>query len=344
LQKRKRSFSMISALLMVFSLLLPSMSISAEANDKPYRALNDSNSTAKAKLSERLLDEFATDDQVTFLIKFAYKADTGKAAEEGRKKAAKANLSSYNTELMQRSSVISELKKTALESQQNVKAFLEQEEANGNVKNIRSYHIVNGMAVTATKDIAEQIASFAEVEKILPNETRQLLTPVQTESAKTDLDADEEIEWNVDRVDAPAAWEMGVDGTGTVVASIDTGAQWDHPALKEQYRGYDASSDDVDHDFNWYDATADQSEPYDDIGHGTHVTGTMVGSEADGSNQVGVAPGAEWIAVKAFTEAGGTDADLLDAAEWIMAPTDADGNERVDMAPDVVNNSWGGGP
>lgn len=344
MQKRKRSFSMISALLMVFSLLLPSMSISAEANDKPYRALNDSNSTAKAKLSERLLDEFATDDQVTFLIKFADKADTGKAAEEGRKKAAKANLSSYNTELMQRSSVISELKKTALESQQNVKAFLEQEEANGNVKNIRSYHIVNGMAVTATKDIAEQIASFAEVEKILPNETRQLLTPVQTESAKTDLDADEEIEWNVDRVDAPAAWEMGVDGTGTVVASIDTGAQWDHPALKEQYRGYDASSDDVDHDFNWYDATADQSEPYDDIGHGTHVTGTMVGSEADGSNQVGVAPGAEWIAVKAFTEAGGTDADLLDAAEWIMAPTDADGNERVDMAPDVVNNSWGGGP
>ena len=32
---------------------------------------------------------------------------------------------------------------------------------------------------------------------------------------------------------------MGIDGSGTVVASIDTGVQWDHPALKEQYRGLD---------------------------------------------------------------------------------------------------------
>src|SRR5699024_7401655 len=39
-----------------------------------------------------------------------------------------------------------------------------------------------------------------------------------------------------------------------------------------------------------------------------------------------------------------TDADLIESAEWIMAPTDEDGNERVDLAPDVVNNSWGGGP
>src|SRR5699024_4625522 len=112
------------------------------------------------------------------------------------------------------------------------------------------------------------------------------------------------------------------------VASIDTGVQWDHPALKENYRGYDTSTGEVDHDFNWFDATAGESEPYDDQGHGTHVTGTMVGHETDGSNQVGVAPGAEFISVKAFTESGGTDADLLEAAEWIMAPTDADGNAR----------------
>jgi hypothetical protein len=28
--------------------------------------------------------------------------------------------------------------------------------------------------------------------------------------------------------------------------------------------------------------------PYDDLEHGTHVTGTMTGSEPDGSNQIGV--------------------------------------------------------
>src|SRR5699024_1570518 len=183
--------------------------------------------------------------------------------------------------------------------------------------------------------------AFDEVEKILPNEEREIISPVETEGEPVD---DDDIEWNVDRVNAPQAWDMGYDGTGTVIASIDTGVQWAHPALKEKYRGYDSESDEVDHSFSWYDATAGESEPYDDQGHGTHTIGTMVGGESDGSNQVGVAPGAKFISVKAFTEAGGSDADLLDAAEWIMAPTDEDGNERADLAPDVVNNSWGGGP
>src|SRR5699024_9776486 len=115
------------------------------------------------------------------------------------------------------------------------------------------------------------------------------------------------------------------------------------PALKEKYRGYDAETGEVNHRFSWFDAVTDKSEPYDDVGHGTHVTGTMVGATPDGSNKIGVAPGAQWISVKAFSEEGGSDADLLSAAEWIMVPTDEDGNERPDLRPDIVNNSWGGG-
>jgi bacillopeptidase F len=70
----------------------------------------------------------------------------------------------------------------------------------------------------------------------------------------------------------------------------------------------------------------------------------MVGAEPNGANQIGVAPGAKWIAVKAFTASGGTDTALLAAGEWILAPKDASGNPNPAMAPDVVNNSWGGGP
>ena len=69
----------------------------------------------------------------------------------------------------------------------------------------------------------------------------------------------------------------------------------------------------------------------------------MVGSEPDGQNQIGVAPGAKWIAVKAFSDDGGTDEDLIAAGEWILAPKDKDGNPHPEMAPDVVNNSWSGG-
>ncbi|MUV39241.1 Bacillopeptidase [Lentibacillus sp. JNUCC-1] len=339
-----RTFSILSTLIMIFSLILPGMTVAAQADGKVHHALNDSKAAAKEKMSNRLQDVFKEQDKVTFLVKFKEKADTNKAATEGIAKAQKANLSGYRTELMQRSSVISALKTTSIESQQDVKTYVEQEIENGNADEFNSYYIVNGMAVTATKEVAKKIAAFAEVEKILPNETRELFSSTIAPALdKPKADVADDVEWNVDRVAAPQAWDMGVDGTGTVVASIDTGVQWDHAALKEKYRGYDEATGEVNHDYNWFDATVGNSVPYDDQGHGTHVTGTMVGGEPSGSNQVGVAPGAEWIAVKAFTEDGGSDTDLLAAAEWIMAPTDADGNERVDMAPDVVNNSWGGG-
>lgn len=347
--KRKRQwqvsvFSMLASILLIFSLITPVVA-NAESDGKLHQSLKDNQTNAKTKVSDRLVDAFKGNDKVTFLIKFDEQADVEKVAKNALSTAKKSKLSAYKAELAQRSAVVSELKATAITAQQDVQAYLEDEVDNGNAEDVTTYHIVNGMAVTATKEVAQKVASFSEVEKILPNEKRDLIKPVEENTNTADVqDADDDVEWSIDRIGAPAAWDTGIDGSGTVVASIDTGVQWDHPALKEKYRGYDADTEEVDHDYNWFDATAGEDEPYDEVGHGTHTIGTMVGGEPDGSNQIGVAPGAKFISVKAFTEDGGTDADLLAAGEWIMAPTDADGNERVDMAPDVVNNSWGGGP
>lgn len=335
---------MVASVLLIFSLIAPVVA-NAAPEGKLHQSLNDNQTNAKEKVSDRLLDAFKDDEKVTFLIKFDEQADVEKVAKKALSTAEKSKLSAYKAELAQRSAVVSELKATAITAQQDVQAYLEEQVDNGNAEDVTSYHIVNGMAVTATKEVAHKVASFNEVEKILPNEKRELIKPVEENTNTADVpDADDEVEWSIDRIGAPAVWNTGIDGSGTVVASIDTGVQWDHPALKEKYRGYDADTEEVDHDYSWYDATAGEDEPYDDVGHGTHTIGTMVGSEPDGSNQIGVAPGAKFISVKAFTEEGGSDADLLAAGEWVIAPTDADGNERVDMAPDVVNNSWGGGP
>ena len=103
------------------------------------------------------------------------------------------------------------------------------------------------MAVTATKEVAEKVATFAEVEKVLPNETRELFA-TKTKNAVTPESEIANVEWNVERVNAPQVWDMGIDGSGTVVASIDTGVQWNHPALKEKYRGYNAATGEVNHD------------------------------------------------------------------------------------------------
>jgi VCBS repeat-containing protein len=68
----------------------------------------------------------------------------------------------------------------------------------------------------------------------------------------------------------------------------------------------------------------------------------MVGDDGAG-NQVGVAPGAQFIAAKGCATADCSDAALLASAQWMLAPTDLSGaNPRPDLRPDIVNNSWGG--
>ncbi|WP_424511344.1 S8 family serine peptidase [Scopulibacillus darangshiensis] len=314
-------------------------------NNHSVSMLDAAKVQSKNKISKRLLERYKKDDVVTFLVKFRDQVDTKKVAGAAASKAKKSKATAYKLELMKRSAIVSSLRAKANETQHDVKSYLTKQKKKGEVKSFHSYYIVNGMAVTATKQTAERLATFPEIEKVLPNETRQLdpIKKKQVKAKKSKANSQtSSIEWNIEKVGAPEVWDMGIDGSGTVVANIDTGVQWNHPALKEKYRGYDAASNTVDHEFNWFDATAGQSAPYDDQGHGTHTMGTMVGS--DGDNHIGVAPGAKWIAVKAFTAAGGTDADLLAAGEWILAPKDAEGNPHPEMAPDVVNNSWGGGP
>lgn len=53
---------------------------------------------------------------------------------------------------------------------------------------------------------------------------------------------------------------------------------------------------------------------------------------------MGVAPDAQWIAVKIFNNQGsGTVAGIHAGFQWLLDP---DGNPNTDDAPHVVNNSW----
>ncbi|MBB6601530.1 S8 family serine peptidase [Bacillus pumilus] len=335
------------SLLVIGTLTMTSFgTVQATSTSTSYQEEAVSSKTTKAKISSRLMKQFQQDDQVTFLIKMKEQTNTQKVAKEAVSEAKKQKLTAAKTQYTKRSAVVSELRATSEETQEALLTYLQKEQKKKQVKEIHSYYIVNGLAVTGTKEVMEKVAAFPEVDQVLPNETRQIHRPVDLKTKqKKQMKAVDGVEWNISQVHAPEAWALGYDGTGTVVASIDTGVEWDHPALKEKYRGFDpAHPNKPTHEFNWYDATTGSEAPYDDLEHGTHVTGTMVGSEPDGKNQIGVAPGAKWIAVKAFSEDGGTDADLLDAGEWILAPKDEAGNPHPEQAPDVVNNSWGGGP
>ncbi|WP_319610793.1 S8 family serine peptidase [Bacillus pumilus] len=347
LKFRKTAGYRLMSLLVIGTLTMTSFgTVQATSTSTSYQEEAVSSKITKAKISSRLMKQFQQDDQVTFLIKMKEQTNTQKVAKEAVSEAKKQKLTAAKTQYTKRSAVVSELRATSEKTQEALLTYLQKEHKKKQVKEIHSYYIVNGLAVTGTKEVMEKVAAFPEVDQVLPNETRQIHRPVDLKTKqKKQMKAVDGVEWNISQVHAPEAWALGYDGTGTVVASIDTGVEWDHPALKEKYRGFDpAHPNKPTHEFNWYDATTGSEAPYDDLEHGTHVTGTMVGSEPDGKNQIGVAPGAKWIAVKAFSEDGGTDADLLDAGEWILAPKDEAGNPHPEQAPDVVNNSWGGGP
>ncbi len=116
-------------------------------------------------------------------------------------------------------------------------------------------------------------------------------------------------------------------GDGLVVANIDTGVQWDHPALKASYRGWNTAQNFAYHVYNWYDAwgasscTSDPQIPCDDSGHGTHTVGTMTGdAAADNFEIIGMAPGAQWIGCRNMLDGWGTPASYAACFEFMLAP------------------------
>src|SRR5699024_5278865 len=157
---------------------------------------------------------------------------------------------------IQQKAVVNELVRTADETQQSVASLLENMESEGQVKDFRNYYIVNGFAVTGTKEIAEELAALPEVKYITKDE-QQKLTPITEDAEVVVADnsqevSSEEIEWNVDRVGAPEVWNRGITGEGTVIANLDSGVDYNHPALNTKYRGYNPEDpDNRVNEFNW---------------------------------------------------------------------------------------------
>ncbi|MEC0211577.1 S8 family serine peptidase [Paenibacillus ehimensis] len=309
---------------------------------------------ATEKVSSKLSQQFADDEYVTYLVKMKEQADTTAASKNALQKFTAEKATPAAIKLARRSSVISSLRETASRSQQSLEHYLKKELEQGGVKDYKSFFIVNAMAVTSSKSVMENIAQLPEVDKILPNEERFLdkveidkeaaakTDAVKQDKVKTDAIKPSNVEWNISQVNAPEVWAKGIDGTGIVVANLDSGVEYTHPALKRKWRGLDASGNVVNPELSWYDPHSRSPLPADTDGHGTHTMGTMVGSEENGTNQIGVAPGAKWIAVRIFNPST-TDAIILDGAQWLLAPKDAQGNLHPELAPDVVNNSWSGG-
>lgn len=204
------------------------------------------------------------------------------------------------------------------------------------------FWVANTVRVTGDEQLLEQILTLPEVVRVTADREYRIQQPEPGE----DHPSVAGVEWGLDRINGPQVWdELGATGEGIVVGSIDSGAQFDHPALVEQYRG-NLGNGEFDHHYDWHDPSrvcGDPSlAPCDNTGHGTHVTGTMVGDDG-GDNRIGVAPDAQWVAAKGCETTTCSQAALLSSAQFMLAPTNLN-NENPDpsLRPHVVNNSWGG--
>jgi serine protease AprX len=214
----------------------------------------------------------------------------------------------------------------------------------------RAFWIVDAIWVNTDATTLDSIAARSEVRYVHANPLMRMPLPMP-ESLESGMPGPLAIEAGVNKINAPLVWAAGTTGQGVVIAGEDTGYQWDHPALKAKYRGWNGSV--ADHNYNWHDSIHNAATgnicgsnaivPCDDgsPSHGTHTLGTMLGDDG-GANQIGVAPGARWIGCRNMDNGDGTPARYIECMQWMMQPTDLAGNNPdISKAPDVISNSWG---
>ena len=222
----------------------------------------------------------------------------------------------------------------------------------------RSFWAANVVMTEGDRSLVDSLAARADVKSIESDDKSDWLQEVEapfdfdsvsalvTAASPSRPAAPNAVEWGVNDVHAPALWSAGDTGQGMVVASADTGVRWTHSALKNEYRGWNGSS--ADNNYNWHDAIhsgggvcgPNTVQPCDDDNHGTHTTGSVVGSDG-GTNQIGVAPGAKWIGCRNMDQGTGSPATYTECFQWFIAPTNLSGqNADPTKRPHVINNSW----
>jgi subtilisin family serine protease len=179
------------------------------------------------------------------------------------------------------------------------------------------FEALNGVALTVPRQSLAALRALPYVKRV------HLDQPVQASAITTPV--------NVSLIRADRVWtDLGTKGKGVVVAIIDTGIDYRHPALG----GCFGAGCRV---LGGYDFVNDDEDPLDDHFHGTHVAGIVGGNSDD---LIGVAPEVSFLGYKVLNSKGsGSESDVIAAIERAIDPN-GDGDLR-DHA-DVVNLSLGG--
>lgn len=199
----------------------------------------------------------------------------------------------------------------------------------------------NGVAMTLPADQVALLLQSDVVHAVYKNHTFTV-DPIQKELPK---DIEKEVTTSVESIPYLKIDELhkeGITGKGVKVAVLDTGIDYNHPDLKDAYKGgYDFVDDDKDpmetSYKDWQNSNQPEINPFTGstyyTSHGTHVSGTIAGQNKNDSevSVVGVAPDADLYVYRVLGPYGsGTSEDVIAGIE-----------KAVEDGMDVMNLSLG---
>jgi hypothetical protein len=248
--------------------------------------------------------------------------------------------SNFDGRHLSRAQVVSELMQLAGRSQTPIRQFLEQKRVHGSVESFKPYYIFNGIWTRCQKSVIDELIFLPAISKVYSDEVI-VMENQRSNELKNSLSylkglksSSSSYWWNILKIGADKVRDnLQLNGAGILVGVIDHGFSPTHPDLSPRWKSL----------YGWKDFSTGSPTPFDDgiDGHGTWITGTIVAGNSSG-DEIGVAPGAQFISAKAFNPFGGTSTTTLAAMQWMLDPDD-DGNPVTgdEHVPSVVNCSWG---
>src|SRR5882724_2088260 len=302
------------------------------SSDPSGQGSSPERTTAATKIAPWVMEHTANGQQAEFLVVLADEADLGGAAALPTKneKGRYVRDVLWNESQTTQGPLLQWLGERGIEHQ--------------------SFYIVNAILVKGSREIAEMLATRSDVARVEgnPHIQNSLPQPVPATEGASQPGAPATIEPGIVYTHAPDVWALGFNGQNIVIGSADTGVRWTHNALKPHYRGWNGVT--ADHNYNWHDSIhyggivcgPDSPQPCDDDNHGSATTGIAIGDDG-GANQIGMAPGAKWIACRNMDKGAGTPARYIECMEFFLAPYPVGGNPSqgdTTLAPDITINSW----
>lgn len=268
-------------------------------------------------LQEELDKQLSTDKTFSVIITMTDEYDQAQMAHEIQ----------YMKSEERRSYVVDELKRFSKASQSDLLQLLNEGVRSEIVKDVKSFWLFNGISCTTTREMIEALSQRKDIAVI--DLDRVVMLP-DNEKATEVTEAIRGLAWHVSQVHANDVWAYngasGYDGTGVVVAIIDTGVNYNHVDLSDHM--WNGGDEYPNHGYDFY---SKDNDPMDEYGHGTHCAGITAGDGTSGT-QTGIAPNATIMALKVFGGAGSeasTD-DILEAMSF-----------AVDHGANIVNMSLG---